>query len=168
MTLQPCRTALGRSRNAVRISSVSSCLRAYSASSTTSSSNSATTDPFKDVAANRRDDQPKEPRWQSTPARMKAPLRMDFAKNPKNKVWTVNSDPERLDQMYIRLLGPRGDKVLPDDLKWLAVTHKSFDQGRRGFNDRLALMGKMSACHIAAAPCHGTMSTDQDGQVVSP
>lgn len=26
--------------------------------------------------------------------------------------------------------------------KWLALTHKSFDHGRRGFNDRLAYLGK--------------------------
>jgi len=32
--------------------------------------------------------------------------------------------------------------VLPEEIKWLAVTHKSFDQGRRGFNDRLAFFGK--------------------------
>jgi len=26
--------------------------------------------------------------------------------------------------------------------QWLALTHKSFDHGRRGFNDRLAFLGK--------------------------
>lgn len=31
--------------------------------------------------------------------------------------------------------------MLSDEVKWLAVTHKSFDQGRRGFNDRLAFLG---------------------------
>lgn len=72
---------------------------------------------------------------------MKAPIQMDFAKNPQNKVWSVNSDPAALDDMYNRLLGPGGSRMLPDELKWLAVTHKSFDQGRRGFNDRLALLG---------------------------
>lgn len=66
---------------------------------------------------------------------------MDFARSARNKAWTVNSSPERLDEMYERLLGPGGSKMLPEELKWLAVTHKSFDQGRRGFNDRLALMG---------------------------
>jgi large subunit ribosomal protein L15 len=53
----------------------------------------------------------------------------------------VNSDPALLDQFYIRMLGNGGDKVLSDELKWLVVTHKSFDQGRRGFNDRLAFIG---------------------------
>jgi large subunit ribosomal protein L15 len=47
-----------------------------------------------------------------------------------------------LDRFYIALLGPNGDKVLSEEIKWLAVTHKSFDQGRRGFNDRLAFLGK--------------------------
>jgi large subunit ribosomal protein L15 len=77
---------------------------------------------------------------------MKAPMQLDHAKNPHNKIWLVNSNPERLDAMYVRLLGPRGDKVLPEELKWLAVTHKSFDQGRRGFNDRLAMMGMQPPC----------------------
>jgi large subunit ribosomal protein L15 len=82
------------------------------------------------------------PRWQRTPPAMKAAMPMDFAKNPRNKVWHVNNDPGRLDKMYDQLLGPGGASLLPEELKWLAVTHKSFDQGRRGFNDRLALLGK--------------------------
>jgi large subunit ribosomal protein L15 len=40
------------------------------------------------------------------------------------------------------MLGPGGDKMLGDDVKWLAVTHKSFDHGKRGFNDRLAYLGR--------------------------
>lgn len=32
--------------------------------------------------------------------------------------------------------------MLTDEVKWLAVTHKSFDHGRRGFNDRLAFLGQ--------------------------
>lgn len=39
------------------------------------------------------------------------------------------------------MLGEDGDKMLSEEVKWLAVTHKSFDQGRRGFNDRLAFVG---------------------------
>jgi large subunit ribosomal protein L15 len=58
----------------------------------------------------------------------------------------VNSDPALLDQFYIRMLGNGGDQVLSDELKWLAVTHKSFDQGRRGFNDRLAFLGMGETC----------------------
>ncbi|UZP46585.1 hypothetical protein NXS19_014397 [Fusarium pseudograminearum] len=78
-----------------------------------------------------------------TPA-MKAPIQLDFAKNPQNKVWSVNNDPKKLDEVYDRLLGQGGSKLLPEEVKWLAVTHKSFDQGRRGFNDRLALLGRMT------------------------
>jgi len=54
----------------------------------------------------------------------------------------INSDPKRLDQVYIRFLGEGGEKVLNEETKWLAVTHKSFDHGRRGFNDRLSFIGK--------------------------
>ena len=72
---------------------------------------------------------------------MRAPIQLDFAKSPLNKVWAVNNSPAKLDDMYNRLLGAGGSKMLPEELKWLAVTHKSFDQGRRGFNVRLALMG---------------------------
>lgn len=32
--------------------------------------------------------------------------------------------------------------MLPEDVKWLAITHKSFDQGRRGFNERLTVLGR--------------------------
>jgi hypothetical protein len=52
--------------------------------------------------------------------------------------WECNSDPAKLDQFYLQFLGPGGDGVLSEEVKWLAITHKSFDQGRRGFNDRLA------------------------------
>jgi large subunit ribosomal protein L15 len=55
----------------------------------------------------------------------------------------INSDPQKLDQMYIRFLGKDGDKVLNEETKWLAVTHKSFDHGRRGFNDRLSFLGTL-------------------------
>jgi len=59
-----------------------------------------------------------------------------------NKAFEVNNDPAKLDQMYIKFLGKGGDKMLTEDVKWLAITHKSFDQGRRGFNDRLAFFGR--------------------------
>lgn len=54
----------------------------------------------------------------------------------------MNKDPRRLDEMYSRFLGRDGPKLLSEESKWLAVTHKSFDHGRRGFNDRLAYLGK--------------------------
>ena len=33
--------------------------------------------------------------------------------------------------------------MLTEEVKWLAVTHKSFDHGKRGYNDRLAFLGMM-------------------------
>jgi large subunit ribosomal protein L15 len=60
---------------------------------------------------------------------------------PAGPEFQVNADPRRLDDAYTRMLGPGGDKVLTDEVKWLAVTHKSFDHGKRGFNDRLAFLG---------------------------
>jgi hypothetical protein len=44
--------------------------------------------------------------------------------------------------MYLSFLGQNGDKLLSEETKWLAVTSKSFDHGRRGFNDRLAFFGQ--------------------------
>jgi large subunit ribosomal protein L15 len=60
--------------------------------------------------------------------------------HPSNR-FRVNEDPEKLDAIYNRILGDGGDKILTEEVKWLAVTHKSFDQGRRGYNDRLAFLG---------------------------
>ncbi|KAK3704649.1 hypothetical protein LTR37_013748 [Vermiconidia calcicola] len=73
---------------------------------------------------------------------------------PKQPVWKVNTREEPLNDMYDRFIGragevlkgqgesTRGRDLLPEEVKWLAVTHKSFDHGRRGFNDRLAFLGK--------------------------
>lgn len=73
---------------------------------------------------------------------MKGPgFSINVVKDPQRKVWSVNEDPKLLDAMYNRFLGRDGDRLLPDEIKWLAVTHKSFDQGRRGFNTKLAYYG---------------------------
>ena len=80
-----------------------------------------------------------KPRWAYTPKQMMAPFHPRI-KDPR-KAYTANEDPAVLDQAYERFLGKNGSKVLTDEIKWLAVTHKSFDQGRRGFNDRLAFFG---------------------------
>lgn len=154
MPLQPCRSALTRGQHLIR--TVPSCVRTYSAApeviKATSASFSTATEPTPDAfkipesernaIASTEESGERLARWSQTPSGMKAALQLDRAKRPHNKIWAVNSSPERLDAMYVRLLGPRGDKVLPEELKWLAVTHKSFDQARRGFNDRLAMMGK--------------------------
>jgi len=82
------------------------------------------------------------PRWSYTPERMKGPnMSIRIVKDPRRKIWKVNEDPALLDAMYNRFLGPHGDKMLPDEIKWLAITHKSFDYARRGFNTRLAYYG---------------------------
>ncbi|KAL8992419.1 MAG: hypothetical protein Q9188_007589 [Gyalolechia gomerana] len=60
--------------------------------------------------------------------------------SPENQ-FVVNENPEELDRVLTRVLGKDGDRLLTDEVKWLAVTHKSFDHGRRGFNDRLAFLG---------------------------
>ncbi|KAI5280936.1 hypothetical protein KEM54_003481 [Ascosphaera aggregata] len=83
------------------------------------------------------------PRWKETPPAMKAPVRLRAT--PGKKEYPVNADPLLLDHFYIRFLGPGGDKMLSEETKWQAVTHKSFDQGRRGFNDRLGYLGKLKA-----------------------
>ena len=83
---------------------------------------------------------PDVPRWSQTPPLMKAPIPSRLVK-PEN-AWHVNDDPRRLDKFYLRFLGPGGDEVLTDEVKWLVVTHKSFDHGRRGYNDRLAFLGQ--------------------------
>jgi large subunit ribosomal protein L15 len=82
------------------------------------------------------------PRWAETPKAMKGPFPLNVTKVPSRSIWKVNDDPTKLDQMYIQFLGRDGARMLPDEIKWLAVTHKSFDQGRRGFNDRLAFLGE--------------------------
>lgn len=82
-------------------------------------------------------------RWEAPPPRMTAPFR---SKPPVlGNDFRVNEDPYRLDEAYIRVLGPGGDSMLTDEVKWLAVTHKSFDHGRRGFNDKLAFFGMKSS-----------------------
>lgn len=71
---------------------------------------------------------------------MRAPVRI--RPQAKGGVFKVNEDPRRLDDAYVRMLGPGGDKMLGDEAKWLAVTHKSFEHGSQGFNDRLAYLGR--------------------------
>ncbi len=103
-----------------------------------STSAARTTDASLETAA----EQKERPRWSYTPERMKGPgFSINVVKNPSRTVWQNNDDPAKLDAMYTRLLGSKGDRMLPDEIKWLAITHKSFDQGRRGFNTRLAYFG---------------------------
>lgn len=70
----------------------------------------------------------------TAPFRSKPPLL-------KPNDFDVNVDPKRLDEVFDRVLGKDGHRMLTEEVKWLAVTHKSFDHGRRGYNDRLAYLG---------------------------
>lgn len=70
-----------------------------------------------------------------------------------NNEFPVNEDPAILDQVYVKVLGNGGDKLLTEEVKWLAVTHKSFDHGRRGYNDRLAFFGTKSMLHMPGSNC---------------
>ncbi|KAM0258694.1 hypothetical protein ACHAQJ_003702 [Trichoderma viride] len=161
MALQSCRPSLARCRHSIR--AFAPCARAYATESAPS-----TPESFKMPAATTTTPSTKtKPRWSQTPQGMKAPLQLDFAKSPRNKIWVVNNDPTRLDEVYNRLLGPGGSKMLPEELKWLAVTHKSFDQGRRGFNDRLALLGRLTMVMeatkeiVSKEPLDGSILPDQ-------
>ncbi|KAL8902887.1 MAG: hypothetical protein Q9207_004315 [Kuettlingeria erythrocarpa] len=83
-----------------------------------------------------------QPRWRATPSRMvNRGTSHRFLRN--SKPFTVNEDPEKLDEVLTRVLGTYGDRLLTEEVKWLTVTHKSFDHGRRGFNDRLAYLGTL-------------------------
>ncbi|KAK2616937.1 hypothetical protein QQS21_000026 [Conoideocrella luteorostrata] len=163
MALQPSRSFF-RARHAFR--TVTPCLRTYATETTPS-----TPESFQVPKSQNTTPEPSLPRWSQTPAGMKAPMQLDHAKSPRNKVWSVNNDPAKLDEMYDRLLGPGGSRMLPEELKWLAVTHKSFDQGRRGFNDKLALMGRLTLVMeatkeiVSKAPLQGSRQADELGRV---
>jgi hypothetical protein len=79
------------------------------------------------------------PRWSQTPEGMAAPVKARL--RTVSGRHDVNKDPKKVDEMYRRMLGEGGGQMLSDETKWLAITHKSFDHGRRGFNDRLAFIG---------------------------
>jgi large subunit ribosomal protein L15 len=88
---------------------------------------------------------------------MKAP----YPWKPKDpsKAFQCNEDPEKLDSFYANFLGRGGDKMLAEEIKWLAITHKSFDQGRRGFNDRLAFFG-IRSCRETGFSCANWVQDD--------
>lgn len=60
-----------------------------------------------------------------------------------NNEFLVNQDPQILNKFYVNALGKDGDRMLTEEVKWLAVTHKSFDHGRRGYNERLGFLGSI-------------------------
>ncbi|KXT04847.1 hypothetical protein AC578_3484 [Pseudocercospora eumusae] len=85
------------------------------------------------------------PRWKQTPPALKMPIRLRA--QPKQPVWSVNTDDEKLNQAYDSFCGrvggnKRGRDLLSEEVKWTAITHKSHAHGTQGFNDRLAYLGK--------------------------
>lgn len=79
------------------------------------------------------------PRWQQTPPKATMPVRF----RPRRQgEFEVNNDPGKLDKALASFFSDQRSPIpLSEEVKWLAVTHKSFDHGRRGFNDRLAFLG---------------------------
>lgn len=95
-----------------------------------------------------------QPRWKQTPPLMTAPYR---SKPPvQNNDFQVNEDPARLDDVYANVLGNGHQDLLTEEARWLAVTHKSFDHGRRGFNDRLSLIGGWPYRRVVISLANGT------------
>lgn len=123
--------------------SIQECQRSYKPVYFTTPPSVFLTRPFSHAPIHQDDsgtEEPQPPRWLATPPRMTAPFR---SKPPVyDNEFPVNESPEKLNQAYERVLGQGGDKMLTEEVKWLAITHKSFDHGRRGYNDRLAFLGK--------------------------
>jgi len=92
------------------------------------------------------------PRWQQTPRAMAMPVRTRLQARPRPTEEEIEgiSDPteiarrkeKRLNDAYSKILGQGGDTMLPKEVKWIAITHKSYDHGRQGSNDRLAFLGE--------------------------
>ncbi|EMC94225.1 hypothetical protein BAUCODRAFT_74525 [Baudoinia panamericana UAMH 10762] len=123
-----------------------------------------------------------QPRWKQTPPAMRMAFRLRPV--PKQPVWKVNDDPELLDEMYDAFVGRVGDAakgqeglqstsgrdLLPEEIKWLAVTHKSFEHGAQGYNDRLAFLGKriidlqtsLALLNSPASPATATPADDRN------
>lgn len=148
--LQPCSSSSASSSSSFAISSVSataavSCRHArYHDLARTPTALREQDDPL-NKPATEADLEEARPRWAYTPEAMKGRhgFSLNYIRKPSRAIWHVNEDPVLLDSFYERFLGRNGARMLPDDLKWLAVTHKSFDYGRRGFNTRLAFFGKI-------------------------
>ncbi|KAI1458878.1 ribonuclease-III-like-domain-containing protein [Annulohypoxylon moriforme] len=130
-TSRPAARLARQARQAIRTSRTQSAASSYRPASSSFSTSAVRPSELED-----------RPRWSYTPERMKAPFSPHITKDPSRSVWKVNEDPQKLDDVLNNILGRDGERMLPEELKWLAVTHKSFDQGRRGFNDRLAFLGR--------------------------
>ncbi|KAL1839095.1 hypothetical protein VTJ49DRAFT_1863 [Mycothermus thermophilus] len=174
MAPNPSRTAISATSQALRrcaCSAQTMAPRRLVQATRKLSSSSTTRSPETPESASEQQQQ-ERPRWSYTPERMKGPgFSINIVKKPSRTIWHNNEDPAKLDAMYNRLLGSKGPDMLPDEIKWLAVTHKSFDQGRRGFNTRLAYFGRLilsleTTRHIMInpAPARDSPSPDEFGR----
>jgi len=78
---------------------------------------------------------PDEPRWKQTPPQMKMPFRL--RPQPNQPEWTVNDNPELVDDAFDKFVGQvggkgtRGCELLPEEIKvgrrssvpWLSIEH---------------------------------------------
>ncbi|KAL2262649.1 hypothetical protein VTK26DRAFT_574 [Humicola hyalothermophila] len=174
MALNPSRSAVSSTCNALRRCSSNSAQSAtlrlgQPARQFSCSATRRNTQALEDAPT---EQQNERPRWSYTPERMKGPgFSINVVKDPRRTIWHNNDDPAKLDAMYNRLLGANGDRMLPDEVKWLAITHKSFDQGRRGFNTRLAYFGRLivaleatRSIMVRPAPAQATPDPDPFGR----
>lgn len=152
MALNSSRSAWSLSRQSLRPLGVSATRPAYRANHDLARTPTALRerdDPLNEPVSDA-DIENARPRWSYTPEALKG--RHGFSLNkvvdPRRTIWHVNDDPEVLDEFYERFLGRNGSRLLPEELRWLAVTHKSFDYGRRGYNTRLAFFGRATAPHM--------------------
>ncbi|KAI8630369.1 RNase III domain-containing protein [Xylariaceae sp. FL1651] len=159
MALRTPRSSSGLSRQALRH------LRSQNAKSL--SRPIASTCSFATTASQSSEATAELPRWSYTPERMKAPFSPHITQDPLRSRWKVNDDPKKLDEALNNFLGRDGERLLPEELKWLAVTHKSFDQGRRGFNDRLAFLGRQ-ICIMEAVQSIITSPAKYDAMTADP
>lgn len=92
-------------------------------------------------------------------------------RQPTQPIFKTIADDEAgnaaLDAMYARFLGRGGELLLPKEVRWLAITHKSFDHGWQGSNDRLAFLGKRAvdvqiSLALLSMPRVGTWGEEED------
>ncbi len=142
MARQPLRhSAVGLS---LRLQSCRRCCRSFSSFTARRRDEPRDDEPKGDELRNYglQEEGPVEPRWKQTPPMMKAPLLVKYTQEGAGRV-EGQRDPDKLDKYYERLMGTYLAKTIPEEMKWLAVTHKSFDNGRRGFNTKLAYFGEL-------------------------
>ncbi|KAL8932895.1 MAG: hypothetical protein Q9211_006069 [Gyalolechia sp. 1 TL-2023] len=92
-----------------------------------------------------------QPRWKATPIGMVTRGTPNRPVEPENE-FVVNEDPEALNRVLIKVLGKYGNLMLSDEAKWLVVTHKSFDHGRKRIVDLQASLHMIAASATTPEP----------------